>query len=91
MFVKCISVKQSTIVIDMQYVLIELFRNVFLEKTMMLITFPINPMKITAASIANIVLVKDASDIFSSLFFKFFSFCLLKKYFNTSLFLYFIF
>jgi hypothetical protein len=70
----CIRVKQSTIDNAMQYVLIELFRNVFLEKTIMEIIFPINPMAIAVASI--VVIVKDASDIFSLVlvFYRFFLF-----------------
>lgn len=48
----------------MQYVLIELFRKVFLENTMMESTFPINPKAITVASIVVIANVKDAADIF---------------------------
>ena len=39
-------VKHSTIDKLMQYVLIELFRNVFLEKTMIDSKFPINPIVI---------------------------------------------
>ena len=55
----------------MQYVLIELFRNVFLEKIMMEIIFPIDPMAITITLITVIAKVKDASDIFIDFFFYF--------------------
>ena len=51
----CIRVKQSTIANAMQYVLIELFRNVFLEKTIIEIIFPINPM---ATAVASIVVIE---------------------------------
>lgn len=61
----CIIDKQSAIAKAIQYVLIELFRNVFFEKTMIESKFPIDPMVITPTSIAIIATTKFALDIFS--------------------------
>lgn len=62
----CIIDKQSAMANAIQYVLTELFRNVFLENTMMEIKFPINPIAITAVSIAVIAITKLTLDIFLS-------------------------
>ena len=62
-------VKHSTIDKLMQYVLIELFRNVFLEKTMIESVFPINPIAITETWAIVIANEKYVSDIFPYFFF----------------------
>lgn len=65
MLINCIIAKHSEMANAVQYVLTELFRNVFLKKIMMEITFPINPIPITAVSIIETTNVNDDSDIFS--------------------------
>jgi len=51
-----------------QYVLIELFRNVFLEKIMVEIRFPIRPITTVTAIVVLIANVNEAVDIFLILY-----------------------
>jgi hypothetical protein len=56
--------KNSLIDKAIQYVLMELFRNVFLEKIIMEIKFPTNPIAIVMTCAVLIPNVNEAEDIF---------------------------
>jgi hypothetical protein len=66
--------KHSTIAKLMQYVLIELLRNVFLENTMIDITWPTQPTATIAAVVMFIAFVNVTVDIFLGYFRKYRSF-----------------